>query len=87
MVDTLEEKIQRRAYQIWEREGRPEGKQDEHWTWVCQEIAAETDGDGKCSARVRSAGPDAMRDAPRRLWDKTDQSSDESFPASDPPAY
>jgi hypothetical protein len=36
-------------------------------------------------APVRSAGPAAMRDPPRR-WETVDQSSDESFPASDPPA-
>jgi hypothetical protein len=47
---------------------------------------AEATGDNR-SAQVRSAGPDGMRDAPRRPWDKTDQGSDESFPASDPPAY
>jgi hypothetical protein len=34
---------------------------------------------------VRPAGPSAMRDPPRR-WDKTDEESDQSFPASDPPA-
>ncbi|GGC29435.1 hypothetical protein GCM10011371_16230 [Novosphingobium marinum] len=34
---------------------------------------------------VRDAGPQAMRDEPRR-WQKTDEESDESFPASDPPA-
>jgi hypothetical protein len=37
------------------------------------------------SGAGRSAGPDAMRDPPRK-WEKTDQASDESFPASDPPA-
>jgi hypothetical protein len=33
----------------------------------------------------RSAGPEAMRDPPAE-WERTDQASDESFPASDPPA-
>jgi hypothetical protein len=35
--------------------------------------------------QVRPAGPDSMRDKPRR-WEKTDEAVDESFPASDPPA-
>ena len=37
------------------------------------------------SGAARSAGPDAMRDPPTD-WDEADQASDESFPASDPPA-
>ncbi|MGN6497333.1 MAG: hypothetical protein ACTHK5_08315 [Tsuneonella sp.] len=36
--------------------------------------------------QVRDSGPEAMRDKPRREWDKVDEISDESFPASDPPA-
>lgn len=35
---------------------------------------------------VRDAGPDAMRDPPRSGWNKVDEASDQSFPASDPPA-
>ncbi len=36
-------------------------------------------------AQIRNAGPAGMRgDADE--WDKTDEASDESFPASDPPA-
>jgi hypothetical protein len=37
------------------------------------------------SGAARSAGPEAMRDPPSE-WDEADQASDESFPASDPPA-
>ncbi|HEY7809079.1 MAG TPA: hypothetical protein VIA98_01715 [Allosphingosinicella sp.] len=37
------------------------------------------------SGAARSAGPDAMRDPPEE-WTKVDEASDESFPASDPPA-
>jgi hypothetical protein len=37
------------------------------------------------SGAARSAGPDAMRDPPSD-WTKVDEASDESFPASDPPA-
>lgn len=37
------------------------------------------------SGAARSAGPDAMRDPPAD-WGRVDQASDESYPASDPPA-
>ncbi len=36
-------------------------------------------------APVRNAGTEAMRSDPPE-WDRTDEASDESFPASDPPA-
>jgi hypothetical protein len=37
--------------------------------------------------QTRSAGSDSIRDRdPKRDWDKVDEESDESFPASDPPS-
>ena len=35
---------------------------------------------------TRDAGPDHIRDEDGEDWDKVDQASDESFPASDPPS-
>ena len=31
MDDTADHPIRKRAHQIWEEEGRPHGKHDEHW--------------------------------------------------------
>lgn len=35
---------------------------------------------------VRTAGPDEMKSPPSDGWNEVDEASDESFPASDPPA-
>lgn len=35
---------------------------------------------------VRDAGAEAMRDGGARAWSRVDEASDQSFPASDPPA-
>lgn len=36
--------VRARAYEIWEREGRPEGRHAEHWRQAEQELAGETAG-------------------------------------------
>lgn len=36
-------------------------------------------------SKVRDAGPQEMSNAPK-TWNKVDEASDESFPASDPPS-
>jgi hypothetical protein len=35
------ERIQQRAYEIWENEGRPEGSAARHWDQALDEIAGE----------------------------------------------
>ncbi|WP_102108095.1 DUF2934 domain-containing protein [Oceaniglobus roseus] len=41
MEDGNHERIAQRAHDIWEREGRPEGKHDEHWQRAANEVKAE----------------------------------------------
>lgn len=43
-------------------------------------------GPRESPVQVRGAGPGEMRDGARRAWTPLDEASDESFPASDPPA-
>ena len=41
----LHERIQRRAYALWEQEGRPEGQADDHWRQAEAEVAGVNLGD------------------------------------------
>ena len=41
MDDERERRIRERAHEIWEREGRPDGAQEEHWRRASEEIDAE----------------------------------------------
>lgn len=42
--ETDDSKIRERAHAIWEREGRPEGRHDDHWRQAQQELADNTAG-------------------------------------------
>ena len=69
------------VWQFARRRSRP-GKTNGH-----SAAFADAETDPENFDQTRTAGPEAMRDQPRRAWSKVDQASDESFPASDPPAY
>lgn len=45
MNQPRDREIERRAYEIWERNGRPEGREEEHWRQAEQELADERGGD------------------------------------------
>ncbi|MBX9457302.1 MAG: DUF2934 domain-containing protein [Rhizobium sp.] len=38
MNNDYDQLIQQRAYAIWEREGRPDGRHDQHWKQAAQEM-------------------------------------------------
>ena len=41
MTPDREERIRQRAHELWEREGRPHGRHDDHWQQAREEIDAE----------------------------------------------
>ena len=40
------ERIRQRAYELWQQEGQPEGKQQEHWDQAVREITGNPDQSG-----------------------------------------
>lgn len=67
-----------------------------YWLWQRLTLAKSSDAPAAAFAgsgahknafvQTRDAGPENARDEQGDDWDKLDQSSDESFPSSDPPA-
>ncbi|MBX4958737.1 DUF2934 domain-containing protein [Rhizobium lentis] len=69
------EQIRRRAYEIWEAEGRPEGADLRHWMQACDELAGEDEhetlrdlleqDDRDDAALLQAAGESGDLDRPR----------------------
>lgn len=50
---SLEARIRERAYAIWEHEGRPEGREQEHWERAAREILGSGTGEIVAGAAKR----------------------------------
>ena len=74
MDKAWQEKVRVRAYALWEREGCPAGRAEQFWLTAEEELRAER------------RQPDRWPDHP---WTEglVDQTLEQSFPASDPPAW
>ncbi|ASP86726.1 DUF2934 domain-containing protein (plasmid) [Sinorhizobium meliloti] len=62
--DEKQERIRRRAYEIWERHGRPDGEQDRHW----QQAEKELEGEGGASEAAMLEVRLAAQRVPKLRW-------------------
>lgn len=53
MDEAREHAIRERAYQLWESEGRPQGREEEYWRRAEQELAG---GEGEAAGEPDKAG-------------------------------
>lgn len=67
MSDSRTDRIQRRAHEIWQREGSPSGRESDHWRQAEQEIEAE---ERAASSRPYQPGDPDRRQGERRKSDR-----------------
>lgn len=80
MLPDQDERIRRRAYEIWEREGRPDGREAEHWRMARDEIATEGTSAGDTqevpATRIRSSAKPSETPAGAGTSPKIDPQND-----------
>lgn len=76
---TNESAVRVRAYEIWESEGRPSGRETEHWLKALQDLAVAmaTPTPKKAAAKKAEASSDVVVDikdaAPKKRAKKTEK--------------
>ena len=82
MDEGREQQVRERAYASWEREGCPEGQVEQHRFRAEAELRAEERGQSAGAANRSGERPD-------HPWTKemVAEADEESFTASDPPAW
>jgi hypothetical protein len=75
-----DEQIRQRAYEIWEREGRPEGREAEHWRMAADELGASAAQKAKMDQEIQEVPAARMR-GPAKL-DESREPSGTTEPAS-----
>lgn len=88
-MENREEKIRRRAFEIWERNGRPEGGDADHWLAAEREIDEEFGNDAdqvpEMSGGPETAEPGTIDQRPR--WEGPPENRPAGYlPAEDDPS-
>jgi hypothetical protein len=83
MPGTLEQRIRARAHQIWEQEGRPEGREHDHWEKARILVSIEDDKSSLKPVEPKRPEPsqvmDNLGEFPSALTDEGDR---EQFPSA-----
>ena len=68
MASNKEDRIRSRAYEIWKREGCPEGRDREHWEEAVQELdrqaGSEADRESNTPTEKAASEPQQQRERP-----------------------
>ncbi len=66
-MDHKVERVKTKAHEIWEREGRPDGRHDEHWRQAEAEVDAESGGSGPNEGEGSQTGAAAYNKGTRKF--------------------
>jgi hypothetical protein len=89
MTDTKEDRIRKRAHQIWEGAGQPDGLHEAHWSQAVADVEAEDEAAGEpakpaAAAKTDSAEKSAVKKTAAAKPASTAKKSDEAAPAKKP---
>ena len=78
VTESQTERVRQRAHELWELEGRPELRQDEHWARACRELQKEEKSGTDTTANRAKAGSDDASASIKDLTNKYGEKADEA---------